>query len=321
MDSQASRVERVSESEAGARLDQFLAEWLAVSRAEARRLLEAGQIDLDGRPMSLRDKGRALSLGAEVRVSGFRAPADRQIRPDSSSDGDGPIAGILARGRGWLALDKRPGFPVHPLRESESGTALNWVAALHPEVQGVGEGSLRSGVVHRLDVDTSGVLLVATEQACWERLRAGFRGHHVEKRYRAIVAGNLREPIEQEVGLVVAQHRPARVRVVERPEGSETSGVWTAVQQILPLEQFPGASLLEIRPRTGFLHQIRATLAALDHPVLGDEIYGGTRDHPWISRHQLHAAELRFEEIEAMSPDPEDFNRVLTRLRGGAAEE
>ncbi len=315
MDPGQSRVERVPDSGAGSRLDQFLAERLELSRAGARRLLEAGQISLDGRPMTARDKGRALSAGALVTVVGFRAPADWRIRPESLRDRDAPIRGILARGEGWLALDKRPGFPVHPLRESETGTVLNSVAALHPEVQGVGEGSLRSGVVHRLDVDTSGVLLVATAQASWERLRAGFREHRVHKRYRAIVAGNLSEAIEQEVGLVVAQHRPARVRVVERPAGSETSGVWTAVQRVLPLEQFVGASLVEIRPRTGFLHQIRATLAELGHPVLGDEIYGGARDHPWVSRHQLHAAALRFEEIDVTSSDPEDFEQLLARLR------
>jgi 23S rRNA pseudouridine1911/1915/1917 synthase len=157
--------------------------------------------------------------------------------------------------------------------------------------------------------------MVATDQASWDWLRAGFREHRVHKRYRAIVAGNLRAPIEQKVGLVVAQHRPARVRVVDPPQDPETRGVWVADQQILPLEQFVGASLVEVRPRTGFLHQIRATLSELGHPVLGDEIYGGSRDHPWVSRHQLHAAMLRFEEIEAVSSDPEDFAAVLTRLR------
>lgn len=299
----------------GTRLDRFLAESLEVSRAEARRLLEAGQITLDGRPATARDKGRVLAAGAEVTVAGFCSPAARRIEPETVEGRAGAIRGILARGEGWLALDKRPGFPVHPLRESETGTVLNAVAALQPEVQGVGEGGLRSGVVHRLDVETSGVLLVATAQATWERLRCGFREHRVQKVYRAIVAGNLREPIEQQVGLVVAQHRPARVRVVDCPTGSENSGVWTALQRVSPLEQFVGTSLVEVRPRTGFLHQIRSTLAELGHPVLGDRIYGGARDHPWISRHQLHAAELRFEEIEATSPNPEDFEQVLARLR------
>jgi 23S rRNA pseudouridine1911/1915/1917 synthase len=320
IDQGQARIERVPDLGAGTRLDQFLAEALEVSRAEARRLLEAGQVSLDGRSVSARDKGRALSAGAEVRVAGFRRPADQQVEPESPTDLDRPFSGILAEGEGWLALDKRPGFPVHPLRQAETGTVLNSIAALHPEVQGVGEGRLRSGVVHRLDVDTSGVLVVATGQAAWDRLRGAFREHRVDKLYRAIVAGNLRAAIELKIGLVVAQHRPARVRVVDLPQGCETPGVWMAVQQVRPLEQFVGASLVEIRPRTGFLHQIRATLAELGHPVLGDEIYGGARDHSWVARHQLHAAALRFEEIAATSPDPEDFAQVLARLRDSSSE-
>ncbi|MCP4039995.1 MAG: RluA family pseudouridine synthase [bacterium] len=315
MDREQSRVEMVSEERVGTRLDQFLADCLAVSRAQARRLLEQGAVTLDGRPATARDKGRSLAAGCEVTVAAFRLPADQQIVPQPSGDRDRPICGVLARGEGWLAVDKRPGFPVHPLEEFETATVLNCVAAMHPEVHGVGEGGLRSGVVHRLDVDTSGVLLVATASDAWDRLRRGFREHRVHKVYRAIVCGNLSETIEQEVGLVVAQHRPARVRVVDRPQGGESSGVWIAAQRVQPLEQFAGASLVEVRPQTGFLHQIRATLAELGHPVLGDRIYGGCREHPWVSRHQLHAAALRFDEIDVGSPDPDDFAQVLARLR------
>ena len=315
MDQGRERLERVPDTRAGTRLDQFLAECLEVSRAEARRLLEAGKVSLDGRIASVRDKGRALQAGAEVGVVDFRPPDRQRIEPDTAADPDAAIRGILARGEGWLAVDKCPGFPVHPLREHETGTVLNCVASLHPELQGIGEGGLRSGVVHRLDVETSGILLVATEQVAWNRLRRGFHEHRVDKVYRAIVAGNLRESLEQEVGLVVAQHRPARVRVVDQPDGSKSRGVRAAVQRVRPLEQFEGACLVEVRPRTGFLHQIRSTLAHLGHPVLGDRTYGGDREHPWISRHMLHAAELRFEEIEVSSPDPADFVEVVARLR------
>lgn len=323
------RREKVPDARVGTRLDQFLAECLEVSRAEARRLLVAGKVSLDGRTVSGRDKGRALASGSEVVVTDFRPPDEQRIVPETSLEvPGGAIRGILARGEGWLAVDKRPGFPVHPLLEAETGTVLNCVASLHPELHGVGEGGLRSGVVHRLDVETSGVLLVATAQPAWDRLRRAFHEHRVAKVYRAIVSGNLRESLEQEVGLVVAQHKPARVKVVDAPVGSEPGGVRVAVQRVQPLEQFDGASLVEVRPRTGFLHQIRATLAELGHPVLGDRIYrkqgqhgsapgeGVDGDYAWISRHQLHAAELRFDEIDVHSPDPDDFENTLSRLRG-----
>ena len=306
----------VSESHAGVRLDQFLAEFLEISRAHARRLLGDGLVELDDRPVKEKDKGRSLALGAVVRVGEFRMPEDQRTLPESADNPSGAVVGVLASGDGWLAVDKRPGFPVHPLREGETGTVLNVVTSMHPEVHGVGEGGLRSGVVHRLDVDTSGVLLVAIAQPAWDRLREAFRSHVVEKTYRAIVAGNLREPIDQEVGLVVAQHRPARVRVTDIPETPEASGVRAAVQQVRPLEQLPGASLVEIRPRTGFLHQIRATLADLGHPVLGDEIYGDDEIRRRAPRHLLHAAELRFENVRVTSPDPQDFTALLQKLRG-----
>ncbi len=307
--------EEVPEANAGVRLDQFLAESLEISRGHARRLLEEARVRVGGRQATIRDKGRALAAGTAVEIEAFRSPEDQQIVPQVLDEATGPIARVLARGQGWLAVDKRAGAPVHPLREQETATVLNVVAAMHPEVQGVGEAGLRSGVVHRLDVDTSGVLLVATAQPSWERLREAFREHRVEKRYRAIVAGALTKPIEQEVGLVVAQHRPARVRVVEPGAVARTSGVRVALQRIVPLEQFDGASLVEVRPRTGFLHQIRATLAALGHPVLGDATYAGAAQAAAAAHHQLHAAALRFEEIEATSPDPEDFAALIVKLR------
>lgn len=302
-------------TQGGVRLDRFLAERLAISRAQARRLLDQGKVRLDGSRVAARDKGRALAAGARVEVEAFRAPQDQVIVPEPLQAGRGPVAAVLARGEGWLAIDKRAGFPVHPLKEFETGTVLNVVASMHAEVQGIGEGGLRSGVVHRLDVETSGVLLVATTAASWARLRRAFREHRVEKVYRAIVAGNLLEPVAQQVGLRVAQHQPARVRVTEPSQAARDSSIRRAVQHVQPLEQFQGACLVEVRPRTGFLHQIRATLADLGHPVIGDSTYGaGARTHG-AARHQLHAARVRFEEVEAASPDPEDFASLLTRLR------
>jgi len=311
------RVAVVPEDGRGVRLDRFLAEMLATSRTHVRRLLEDGRVRVAGRSVGLRDKGRALAPGSAVEVEAFRAVEDQQIVCEPLDRAEGPVVGVLARGEGWLAVDKRAGAPVHPLRESESGTVSNVIVSMHPEVQGVGEGGLRSGVVHRLDVDTSGVLLVATTQASWQRLRRAFREHRVEKVYRAIVAGVFSEAIEQEVGVVVAQHTPARVRVVEAAAAETDSGVRIAVQHIRPLESFPGATLVEVRPRTGFLHQIRATLAALGHPVIGDATYATAETAGATERQQLHAASLRFEEIEAASPDPEDFSAWLDKLRSG----
>ncbi len=288
------------------RLDACLAAQLEVSRAEARRLLAGGGVRLDGRPVSERDKGARVEPGARLAVAAFTPPARRRPRPQPSL----PLA-ILAEGPGWLAVDKPAGQPVHPFGEDETGTMLNAVVARRPEIFGVGEGGLRSGVVHRLDVDTSGVLLFATEAATWRRLRRAFATAAVHKRYRAIALGELSGEGRLELDLVVARHRPARVRVARPGEERRARRVrleWRAV------ERLRGATLVEIWPRTGFLHQIRACLAHLGHPVAGDRIYA-THDETGAPRQMLHAAETAWRGIRAVSPAPLDFARATRALR------
>lgn len=302
----------VAEEAAGQRLDRFLATWLGASRAEVRRLLGRGGVQLDGVMAGLGEKGDPIATGARVRVSGYRSRSEQRAEPEPGS----PLE-ILAEGAGWLALDKPPGQPVHPLEEAEAGTSLGAVIARHPEIQGVGEGGLRSGVVHRLDVDTSGVLLMATQQARWQALRDAFSCHEVGKRYRAIVLGDFDRPVALEVGLIVAQHRPARVRVVDASRAQTDPDVRLARQKIAPLEALRGATLVEVELETGFLHQVRATLCHLGHPVAGDATYGPgvPADSTGAARQMLHAASLATGEIRAESPDPADFVAVLQRLR------
>jgi 23S rRNA pseudouridine1911/1915/1917 synthase len=299
----------VEPGEAGRRLDVFLAERLALSRAQVRRLLERGAVRLDGRRAPA--KGELLAAGSAVEVEPFRRPAELRIAPRPD-----PEIRILARGPGWLAVDKPAGMPVHPLEEEERGTVLNALVVLHPEIQGVGEGGLRSGVVHRLDVDTSGALLVATEQARWEALRAAFAEHRVEKLYRAIVVGRLREAGRVAVGLVTARHRPARVRVIPPEELERARGARVGEMSWRPLEQHARTTLVEVRPRTGFLHQIRATLAWLGFPVAGDRVYGTGDDPTGATRHMLHAARVASGDVAADCEDAADFAALLQRLRG-----
>jgi 23S rRNA pseudouridine1911/1915/1917 synthase len=302
---------------AGERLDLFLAAELDLSRNQVRRLLERGAVALDGRRLGRGDKGLALPDRGELQVEAFRPPAHQRVLPEAREDAAAPD--VVARGSGWLAVDKPAGMPVHPLREDERGTVLGHLIARHPELHGVGEGGLRSGVVHRLDVETSGVLLVATEESAWRHLREAFQQHRVAKRYRAIVGGELAAPgdgIEIELGLAVARHRPARVRVVAEEEWSHP-GVRVVQQRVVTLERLKGATLVEVQPRTGFLHQVRATLAHLGHPLLGDARYGGAPASGADSgRHMLHAAHVSFEEVDAAAPDAADFAAQLQLLRG-----
>jgi 23S rRNA pseudouridine1911/1915/1917 synthase len=288
----------VGPAERGARLDVFLARHLGLSRADVRRLLARGAVAVDGRRARESTRGAALAPGARVEVAPFTRPEQRSIPPEPET----PLV-VLARGPGWLAVDKPAGVAVHPLAEGERGTLLGAVAARHPELQGVGEGGLRSGVVHRLDVETSGVLLVATEEMAWRRLREAFRRHRVEKVYRALVAGRLEEAGAVELALVLARHQPARVRVARHgePGARLVSLAWR------PLRVFAATTLVEVRPVTGFLHQIRAVLADRGHPLLGDRTYADPQTAAAAPRHLLHASAIALDEISAASPDPPDF--------------
>ncbi len=293
--------------DAGLRLDVFLADRLALSRAQARRLLERGAVRVDGRCVAVRAKGLAVSPGSWIEVEGFRRPEEQRALPEPER----PCT-LLASGEGWIAVDKPAGVPVHPLAEAERGSVLNAVAARFPAIHGVGEAGLRSGVVHRLDVDTSGVLLLALAEPTWGRLRAAFREHRVLKCYRAIVTGAVERPGRVALPLVMARHRPARVRVLG--PGEVSRGARRAELSYRPLERLRGATLLEVAPRTGHLHQIRVTLAHLGFPVAGDPTYGvaGALGAP---RQMLHAARVEHEELRAESPDPPDFAAQLAALR------
>jgi 23S rRNA pseudouridine1911/1915/1917 synthase len=290
----------VQEAEAGARLDVFLARVLPASRGQVRALLSAGGVRVDGNAVDLGAKGRILTPGQSVGLSEPTLTAASTPEPEPEV----PLT-VLARGSGWVAVDTPAGTPVHPLAPGERGTLLSALVARHPEVVGVGEGGLRSGVVHRLDVNTSGVLLFATEEPRWQGLREAFRSHRVKKTYRALVHGRLEGGDTLVLPLAVVRHRPARVGVVAEGDGRSrrTELAWKS------LEVFADRTLVEVAPRTGFLHQIRASLAHLGHPLVGDVAYGAPEGE--VQRHLLHAARVEVEDVVAASPDAEDFAGAL----------
>ncbi|MEM6392282.1 MAG: RluA family pseudouridine synthase [Planctomycetota bacterium] len=297
----------VGAEQGSCRLDAWLAEALGVSRGRVVRLLGEGRVRVHGRVVTERWKGRMVEGGWELEVglSGDQAEVDRPI---AEAGGEA----VLAEGDGWVVLDKPAGTPVHPLWADERGTLVNTLAAKWPGVIGVGEGGLRSGVAHRLDVPTSGCVVLATEQGAWERLRAAFSEHRVLKRYRAVVRGRLEGPRDEwervALRLAVTRHRPARVGVVsaDDPAGRRCRLGYRVV------ELLADATVVEVDLETGFLHQVRAMFAHLRHPVLGDVDYGG--EEPRVGRLMLHAERLVIDEREVVSPLPEDFTAGFQAL-------
>ncbi len=275
----------VPPEQAGRRLDLFLAERLALSRRYVRRLLDRQGVRLAGRPAG---GGAALRARDLIQVLPFRHP-DQGIIPEPGL----PIQ-LIREQEGLVFLDKPAGIAVHPLDFDETGTLANAMLGRNPELREIGEGGLLPGVVHRLDIGTSGVLCFAVREAAWRRAREAFEARRVEKTYRARIHGLLEDEREVELRL---ESRGRRVRVV--PRGGRRS-----VTRIRPLRSAQTESLVEVRPVTGLRHQIRATLAWLGHPVVGDGLYGSNRS---LDRHLLHATRLRIGNAEASSAAPRDF--------------
>lgn len=292
----------------GARLDRAVADWRGLSRAAVLRLLEQGSLTKNGRVMSRGNKGDLLRLGDQLALSAEYAQGERPLLNDTIE------LDVLAQDKGWLVVNKPAGMPVRPHALDEKGTILNAVVARHPEVVGIGEGGLRSGVVHRLDNDTSGALLIATSQVAWVRFRAAFAEHRIQKRYVALVHGVPDDAGTSQRDLRVASHRPARVAVEDDGQGGPDARTCSLGWRVL--ERFDDhASLVEVDLHTGFLHQVRVMMNDLGHPVIGDRVYGEDEDASIAPRQMLHAKSLVFEELAAEAPLPADIQALIQTLR------
>jgi 23S rRNA pseudouridine1911/1915/1917 synthase len=289
----------VDAAEAGARLDEHLALRLDISRAAARRLIQAHRVHVDARSRPLKGERVAAAMRIRVQTAGHEVLP----RPDL------PLR-VLASGEGWVAVDKPAGWGVHPLHAEQVGTLLNAAVARWPELSSVGEGGLRGGIVHRLDVETSGVLLLARDDERFARLRAAFRQHLVTKIYLALVEGHLERELDLSLELYMAQRQPARVGVAAGGASRPQRGQRSCRTLLEPLARSGTRTLLRVEPISGYLHQIRATLAHLGHPIVGDAIYG--RADARLLLHAWHIAVPALR-IEAEAPPPHELASLLER--------
>jgi 23S rRNA pseudouridine1911/1915/1917 synthase len=286
---------RVGPEHAGERLDVFLAR-SAGSRAAAQRLIEAGAVLVDGRP---RAKRHAVAAGELVSVS--ELPEERE--PDAP-----PAPYELAyEDEHLLVVDKPPGVVVHPGAGHRTGTLVQSLAG---RVSG-GEDPERPGVVHRLDRDTSGLLVLARSEPVHAALQRALRERRITREYLALVDGR---PAARRGTIDAPLGRDRRVRT---RMSTDTDDPREAVTHFEVVENLPGATLLRVRLETGRTHQIRAHLLAIGHPVLGDPEYGRGRTLPGLERQFLHAGRLAFEHpvtgaaIDLTSPLPDDLQTVL----------
>jgi 23S rRNA pseudouridine1911/1915/1917 synthase len=307
----------VSDSDQGSRLDQFLASRTDFSRARLVRWLKAGQILVNdqSRPASYRVRpGDRVSLTVPP-------PEPSGLTPEAL-----PLD-ILHEDDDLILVNKPSGLVVHPAPGHRGGTLLNALVHHCPDLAEVGDLG-RPALVHRLDKDTSGVLVAAKTAQAHAQLVRQFQDREVEKTYVALVWGRFaqeRGEIDQEVG----RHPRARQKMSVHPRRGKPAVTYWRV-----LAEYPGPlTLVELFPKTGRTHQLRVHLAALGHPIVGDATYGGGAARlkgtpslkglrPLVTRQLLHARSLGFSHprtgvpVLGEAPVPEDFQAVVQFLSG-----
>jgi len=287
----------------GQRLDLWVGEALGLSRARLKRLFDARGVRVAGKVAKKGDKVRA---GLEVAV----ALEEEQLAATASTD----LPLHLLHEDAWLlAVEKPSGVPSHPLKPGEVGTVANALVARFPECQGASDDPREGGVCHRLDVETSGILLAARDRETWQAVRAAFSARDVEKRYWALVTGPLAE--EGEIDLPLRHPLRHADRMEGAPEGGKDAR--EAISRFRVLDRAADYAFVDVEILTGVQHQIRAHLAAVGAPLVGDALYRG-REEPGLSRFFLHAHRLGVTHprtgarLTVDSPLPEALRAVLT---------
>lgn len=299
----------VEPGEAGLRLDRVLAQRRSdVSRATFQRWIEEGRVTRDGLPILAKDKAAA---GSRLRVEPSPPPPSEALPEAIPLD-------ILFEDEHLIVLHKPAGLVVHPAAGHASGTLVN--ALLHHTEVERGQDPARPGVVHRLDKDTSGVMVVARTEAAREGLAALFARHAIERAYEAICLGL--PPLAQTFDTLIGRHPTDRKRFSSRVSRGKR-----AVTHVRRLQALHGAALIECRLETGRTHQIRVHLADAGFPLLGDPTYGKTPSDARLraasealGRQALHARLLGFvhpitrEALRFERPPPSDFQAALASL-------
>jgi 23S rRNA pseudouridine1911/1915/1917 synthase len=289
---------------AGERLDRFVAALEGVgSRAAAERLLEEGHVLVDG---EARAKSHRLEGGEELRVT-LPPARESTLVPDE----DVPLR-VAWEDEHLLVVDKPAGVVVHPSAGHSEGTLVHGLLA---HAAAVGDEPERPGIVHRLDRDTSGLLVVARSDEAHRRLQEAIRERKVTREYLALVRGRPRS-MKGRIEAAIGRDRHDATRV-----SLDTDGAREAATEFEVVELLPKHALLRLRLETGRTHQIRVHLEAIDLPVSGDPTYGVAGDLD-LERQFLHAARLAFthpftgEEVEVESPLPQDLEQALSAARG-----
>jgi 23S rRNA pseudouridine1911/1915/1917 synthase len=274
----------------GMRLDVFLRDHLeGLGRAAIRRLVDDGRVSIEGRSASGSDRVRA---GERVTLRG-------ELSAAAQPDPDAPLS-LVYEDSSCVVANKPAGMATHPLAPGELGTLASALLARFPEMANFGYSAREPGIVHRLDTDTSGLVIAARNKRAFDALRAQLEAGAIDKRYLALCQG---VPDGQLIGVplraaLVARGARVHVQLDEALAHVEAQPITTELVRVLSTHAGGTLALIEARAHRARRHQVRAHLAALGHPIAGDALYGGP-PVPALQRHFLHASALAFKHPES----------------------
>ena len=292
---------------AGVRLDAFLSADGALTRSQAARLIAEGRGRVNGKPAA---KSARLSGGETVTVD---VP---QLRETALPPQDIPLD-VVYEDDDVIVVNKPTGLVVHPAPGHPDGTLVN--ALLHhcgESLSGIG-GEKRPGIVHRIDRDTSGLIIAAKNDAAHLALSAQLKDHSLSRTYECLVTGNMKQD-SGTVDAPIGRSSADRKKMAVVPTGRRAVTHWEVVAR------YPGVTHLRCRLETGRTHQIRVHMAYIGHPILGDTVYGAKKPVPGLTGQCLHATGLRFvhprtgEPVELHCPLPPEFTAMLQKLQSKA---
>lgn len=296
----------VTEGEQGIRIDKFLTfRNGSLSRSYLQKLLKEEQIQVGGKPVKANYKVQA----GDTIVLFIPEAKELEVLPEEMD------LDILYEDDSILIINKPKGMVVHPSAGHDTGTLVNGILwHCQGKLSGI-NGVLRPGIVHRIDRDTTGVLVVCKNDSAHRNLAEQLKVHSITRRYRALVWGNLKEDqgtIEGPIG----RHPVDRKKMAINPKNGKD-----AVTHYQVLERFKDCTYIECTLETGRTHQIRVHMTSIGHPLLGDEIYGNRKNPYHLQGQTLHAMVLGFvhpdtgEYMEFTAPLPEYFEKLLQKLR------
>ena len=284
----------------GERLDKYIAAQCQISRSYAQKLIDDGQVAVNGHAAKASQK---LNTGDNIVVS-IPPPSPISLAPE-----DIPLK-VVYEDKDLIVVDKPAGLLVHPAAGQHTGTLVNAILARCPDLGEI-NGSVRPGIVHRLDKDTSGVMMVAKNDAAQRSLSRQIKQRSIKKGYLALVLGHL-TPERGAIDAPIGRHPKDRKRMAVVSGGREARTEYKVIKY------FDDYTLVEAMPETGRTHQIRVHFAAIGHPIFGDHIYG--KRSPLLGRQFLHAHRLGFklpssgEFVEFRAELPPDLEEVLKQL-------